>query len=426
MGIKFATIGLGKVGGAISDQMRAARHEALWYCSSQQRESDVKIYADLPPEPFGAEAVFLAVPDGVIREMAEKLASTWGSSCSGVCFFHFSGLISSAVLQPLKELGAEVASLHPLQTIMNTEQIHKAIQECYFTGEGSERAMLLAREIIDSLGSNLQEIRIEDKVLYHASAVVASNHMVALMSQAAELMSAVGLDVAKFMPLVRNTLDNIEAYGRYALTGPIQRGDWDTVRSHVDEIDRRFPDILPSYLEVARYTASLAGRDWPRDIGVKDNLLGWDELAERVAMARERGLKVVFTNGCFDILHAGHVSYLQHARNVGHLLVVGLNSDDSVRRLNKGPERPLNTQSARAKVLGALGCVDYVTIFDEDTPYELIKRIMPDILVKGGDWDVEKIVGADIVRAAGGEVYSIPFEDGFSTTGIVAKIKENS
>lgn len=128
--------------------------------------------------------------------------------------------------------------------------------------------------------------------------------------------------------------------------------------------------------------------------------------------------KIVFTNGCFDILHRGHVSYLAQARQLGDILVVGLNSDASVKRL-KGPERPVNDQFARAQVLAALEIVDFVSVFEEDTPYNIIEKVKPDILVKGGDYQIENIVGADFVQRRGGQVLTIPFVDGFSTTSII-------
>ena len=132
---------------------------------------------------------------------------------------------------------------------------------------------------------------------------------------------------------------------------------------------------------------------------------------------------LVFTNGCFDILHRGHVDYLQEAAAMGDRLVIGLNSDSSVKRQNKGPERPLNDELSRAKVLAALRLVDAVVIFDQDTPLELIKAIGPDVLVKGGDWKPEQIVGGDVVKARGGEVLSLKLVDGFSTTKLVEKIR---
>ncbi|KAF5057697.1 Bifunctional protein HldE [anaerobic digester metagenome] len=130
---------------------------------------------------------------------------------------------------------------------------------------------------------------------------------------------------------------------------------------------------------------------------------------------------LVFTNGCFDILHPGHVDYLQRARDLGERLVVGLNSDASVRRL-KGPTRPVNDEASRALVLAALACVDHVVVFEEDTPYELIRAVAPDVLVKGGDWSVDRIVGRDLVEARGGRVLSIPLLAGHSTTSIIERI----
>lgn len=131
--------------------------------------------------------------------------------------------------------------------------------------------------------------------------------------------------------------------------------------------------------------------------------------------------KVVFTNGCFDLLHAGHVDYLQKSRALGDVLVVGLNSDQSVRRL-KGAGRPVNPQEDRGYVLAGLENVDYVLIFEEDTPYELIKAVEPDVLVKGGDWSVEHIVGRDVLWQRGGEVLSIPLLKGYSSTAIIKRI----
>lgn len=135
--------------------------------------------------------------------------------------------------------------------------------------------------------------------------------------------------------------------------------------------------------------------------------------------------KVVFTNGCFDILHRGHISYLNQAKAEGDILVLGLNSDASVKRL-KGESRPINSEQDRKFILENLRCIDYVFIFVEDTPYELIQAIRPDVLVKGGDWRVEDIVGSELVLAAGGEVKSLNFIDGLSTTGIIEKITTHS
>ena len=141
-------------------------------------------------------------------------------------------------------------------------------------------------------------------------------------------------------------------------------------------------------------------------------------------LARPRAQRVVFTNGVFDILHPGHVQYLYEARALGDLLVVALNTDDSVRRL-KGPERPLNAQDSRAFVLAGLACVDRVTFFGEDTPRELIAALLPDVLVKGGDYRVEDVVGRKEVEAAGGVVRVLPFREGHSTTGLVNRIRQS-
>jgi D-beta-D-heptose 7-phosphate kinase/D-beta-D-heptose 1-phosphate adenosyltransferase len=140
--------------------------------------------------------------------------------------------------------------------------------------------------------------------------------------------------------------------------------------------------------------------------------------------ARAAGRRVVFTNGVFDLLHPGHVRYLQQARGLGDLLIVGLNTDRSV-RANKGPERPIVSEDDRAEVVAALACVDAVTIFDEDTPHEVIDDLQPDVLVKGADWAAAAIVGRDIVEARGGRVVRIPLEDGHSTTSIVERIRRS-
>ena len=133
--------------------------------------------------------------------------------------------------------------------------------------------------------------------------------------------------------------------------------------------------------------------------------------------------RIVFTNGVFDILHRGHVEYLEEAAALGDRLVVGLNSDSSVQRLGKGPDRPLNDQHSRALVLAALRCVDAIVIFDHDTPLELITAIRPDVLVKGGDWKPEQMVGSDVLKTYGGEVRSLKLVDGFSTTALVERIR---
>lgn len=139
-------------------------------------------------------------------------------------------------------------------------------------------------------------------------------------------------------------------------------------------------------------------------------------------LEKNKGKKIVFTNGCFDILHRGHVTYLNQAKSLGDLLVMGVNSDASVKRL-KGPERPINQEQDRKFVLENLKAVDFVEIFTDDTPLELIKTIRPSVLVKGGDWTIDKIVGGKEVISWGGEVFSLSFVDGYSTTGIIQKIQ---
>jgi D-beta-D-heptose 7-phosphate kinase/D-beta-D-heptose 1-phosphate adenosyltransferase len=146
-----------------------------------------------------------------------------------------------------------------------------------------------------------------------------------------------------------------------------------------------------------------------------------DELAMVLQYHRQQGERIVFTNGCFDLLHIGHIQYLQHARALGDRLVVGLNNDASVRQL-KGSGRPLTPQAERARILAALACVDYVTIFEEPTPLALIKLLRPDVLVKGGDYTPETIVGRDEVEAYGGTVHMAPYVSGVSTTAIVNSI----
>ncbi len=143
-----------------------------------------------------------------------------------------------------------------------------------------------------------------------------------------------------------------------------------------------------------------------------------EEAFQNIANHRKRKERVVFTNGCFDLLHIGHVRYLTQAKLCGEVLVVGLNSDASVSRL-KGTGRPLTPQDERKEILLSLRMVDYVFIFDEETPLELIKKVRPDVLVKGGDWPVEKIVGGDLVKSLGGKVLSLPYVEGHSTSALI-------
>ncbi len=153
-----------------------------------------------------------------------------------------------------------------------------------------------------------------------------------------------------------------------------------------------------------------------------DKIKSLSEATVQVKAWKNAGQKVVFTNGCFDLLHLGHVDYLENAKNLGDKLVVGLNTDNSVSRF-KGPERPLQDQNSRARVMAALQFVDLVIFFDEDTPLHLISELVPNVLVKGSDYLAENIVGADVVKKNGGVVKTIDFVPGYSTTRIVEKIK---
>jgi D-glycero-beta-D-manno-heptose 1-phosphate adenylyltransferase len=160
------------------------------------------------------------------------------------------------------------------------------------------------------------------------------------------------------------------------------------------------------------------------DRPVADRVMTHAGVAAFVSEQRAAGRRIVFTNGVFDLLHPGHLRYLQEARALGDLLIIGLNADESVRR-NKGPARPINPQDERAEVLSALACVDAVVIFGEDTPADIIRLVQPDILVKGADWAADAIVGRDTVESRGGRVVRIPIEQGYSTTTIVERIRSS-
>jgi D-beta-D-heptose 7-phosphate kinase/D-beta-D-heptose 1-phosphate adenosyltransferase len=151
-----------------------------------------------------------------------------------------------------------------------------------------------------------------------------------------------------------------------------------------------------------------------------------EQLAPILQQARVQKQRIVFTNGCFDLMHVGHTRYLQAAKSLGHVLIVGVNSDASVKSLNKSPDRPIVGEAQRAEVLAGLGCVDYVVIFTEPDPLQLITAIQPDVLVKGGDWPVDRIVGREIVEARGGSVKTIPLVPGVSTTSLIQRIRSTT
>lgn len=156
---------------------------------------------------------------------------------------------------------------------------------------------------------------------------------------------------------------------------------------------------------------------------IKDKIVDIESLSNKLSNWRSEENKIVFSNGCFDILHRGHVEYLSKAADLGDKLIIGLNTDNSIKRI-KGPLRPINDENARATVLAALEFVDAIIFFDEDTPYNLIKSVQPDILVKGNDYKAEDIVGYDIVVGRGGKVETIELVEGYSTTGTISKINQ--
>jgi D-glycero-beta-D-manno-heptose 1-phosphate adenylyltransferase len=155
-------------------------------------------------------------------------------------------------------------------------------------------------------------------------------------------------------------------------------------------------------------------------------MVNWEAAARWVADLQGQGKLAVFTNGCFDLVHVGHVRYLEAARSLGDGLIVGVNTDASVARLGKGPGRPINPEADRVRVLAAMACVDRVVLFGEDTPQALITLLTPDILVKGGDYRLDEIVGREVVEARGGRVVALPFEPGYSTTGLMERLRSGS
>jgi len=156
---------------------------------------------------------------------------------------------------------------------------------------------------------------------------------------------------------------------------------------------------------------------------ITNKIVSLEQLNKLVIAWRLKGDTIVFTNGCFDILHLGHIDYLSKARDLGKRLIVGVNTDNSVKRLGKGESRPINDEKSRSMIIASLQFVDAVVLFDEDTPYQVIKAIEPDVLVKGSDYTIDKVVGADIVKKCGGKVVLIEYLDGYSTTNIEKKIR---
>lgn len=421
----FGIIGLGRVGTSMLSLLKEAGHVPLWAVSSKSHAIDIPVYPDIPASPGQVQVVLIAVPDSHICLVSDRIDALWGSSSKDVVFFHFSGLLTSDELAALRSSGANVGSLHPLQSITDVSQARQILKGSIFTFEGMKGSQKVAGDIVDSISGFMMTISRDHKVLYHAAAVVASNYLVGLLDQATQIIAEAGMGLEQLMPLIKGTLSNMSQQGAKALTGPISRGDWATVQRHLDALRQFFPDLIETYTALGRHTARMAGRSFPLELSEAPKLMDPEELCAILKVKRSRGMKIVFTNGCFDIIHAGHVTYLSKARSLGDCLVVGLNSDASVRRLGKGPERPVNNERARAVVLAALACVDHIVVFEEDTPLNLICKILPDVLVKGGDWSTETIVGADIVMSSGGRVLTIPFEEGFSTTSIIRRIRQD-
>jgi len=210
--------------------------------------------------------------------------------------------------------------------------------------------------------------------------------------------------------------DNTEFGGHSMLVAP----DGSILAEAGTGPEARLVELDPALISRSRRLFTAAASR-PYRFADQNKIVSQDELLELRATYRSMGRQMVFTNGCFDILHRGHVTYLEAARRLGDCLVVGLNSDASVQRL-KGPSRPVNDEDSRARVLAALGCVDFVVLFEEDTPQELLTALLPEVLAKGGDWPVAKMVGAPEVLAAGGRVFSIPLVADFSTTDLIDKI----
>ncbi len=214
------------------------------------------------------------------------------------------------------------------------------------------------------------------------------------------------------------------------ITGDTEMGGWSVIINPAGEILQQAedsPEVKGVKLDqrdlgkVRQHFCPPGERPWrQRD---ERKILSKKEIAKEIASMRQQGAKVAFTNGCFDILHAGHVSYLEKARATADCLIVGLNSDSSIRAI-KGPDRPVNNELDRARVLASLGCVDFIVLFQEETPIDLITTFLPDVLIKGADWEEEDIVGGNEVKAAGGRIERIAFEYTTSTTKLISTIQK--
>lgn len=213
------------------------------------------------------------------------------------------------------------------------------------------------------------------------------------------------------------TTDDTEFGGHSMIVAP----DGTVLSEAEDRPEHAVVNLDPEQLRRTRKLFTAAATN-PYSSADQNKIMNLTDLKVVVKRYHQLGRRVVFTNGCFDILHQGHVTYLEEARRLGDCLVVGMNSDSSVRSI-KGPDRPMNDEQSRARVMASLGCVDHVILFSDDTPLKLIAELMPDVLAKGGDWPVEKIVGAEEVMAAGGGVLSIPLVGDYSTTALIDRIQ---
>ena len=225
------------------------------------------------------------------------------------------------------------------------------------------------------------------------------------------------LDFSVFNELKRikayDRLHNIDFFKQVKFTN--ERIFWDDDHDfHIDQVVARSQKISKINMNNTQH------KPYPTP-SFENKIIHPNQLLDKLPAIKKHS-PIVFTNGCFDIIHRGHVTYLAQARALGSVMIVALNTDQSVKRLNKSPSRPINTLDNRLSVIASLESVDFVTYFDEDTPLKLIKQIMPDILVKGGDWNISDIVGSDEIIANGGSVYSIPFIYDTSTTNLINKI----
>ncbi|NLY03446.1 MAG: D-glycero-beta-D-manno-heptose-7-phosphate kinase [Campylobacter sp.] len=274
------------------------------------------------------------------------------------------------------------------------------------TPNRKEATLATGIEIVDENTLKKAIIKLKDELNLSYSLITLSDKGIALYDKSLDIIPAIAREVYD----VTGAGDTVLATLGYAFSAGMNALEATMLANRAAAVViGKVGSATATLGEISEYEKLINSYD------IAHKIKSIDELSEILTASKEQ---VIFTNGCFDILHAGHVSYLSRAKALGGMLVLGLNSDDSVKRL-KGKDRPINNQKARATVLAGLASVDYVVIFDEDTPYELIKAIKPDLLVKGADYADKEVVGSDIAS----KVVLIEFEDGFSTTNIINKIK---